>query len=69
MEPKHYSRPWIARPLGEGFGPDLMWGLAVLAGAALGALVFDAWAVFAGAVIGVIVLISVRAVLRATRRR
>jgi hypothetical protein len=69
MEPKHHNRPWIIRPLGEGFWPDVVWAVAVLAGGALGALVFDAWAVFVGAVIGVILLVGARAVSRGVKRR
>jgi hypothetical protein len=47
---------------------DLRWALAVLAGFALGALVFGAeWSILAGAAIGVAVVITIRAILRHRR--
>jgi hypothetical protein len=68
VEDEGSNRPRSFRPFGEGFWPDVAWALAVLAGAALGALVFDAFDVLAGAVVGVIVLVIARAVRRGVKR-
>jgi uncharacterized membrane protein YuzA (DUF378 family) len=49
---------------------DLKWALAVLTGFALGALVFGAdWSVLVGALIGVAVVLLVRALLRRRRHQ
>jgi hypothetical protein len=69
MDPEHADWRRILRPSGEGFRRDLTSAAGVLAGAALGALVFDAWAVFPGAVIGASFVVVVRAISRGVRRR
>jgi hypothetical protein len=47
---------------------DLVWGLAVLAGFVIGALIFDAEpAVLIGAAVGIVLVITVRAALRQRR--
>ena len=52
------------------FRDDLVWGLAVFVGFVIGALVFGAEpAVLIGAVIGITLVISVRAVMRQRRAR
>jgi hypothetical protein len=51
------------------FRDDLIWAVAVLAGFAIGALIFDAEAaILIGAAIGAVLVIAVRAVLRARVR-
>jgi membrane protein implicated in regulation of membrane protease activity len=58
--------------MARGRGPvdDLKWGVAVLAGFALGALVFGAdWSIVVGALIGVMFVALVRAVRRRRGRR
>jgi hypothetical protein len=52
------------RPLGEGFRADVIWALAVLAGALLGAVLFDNFAALVGAAVGVAAVVVVRAVRR-----
>ena len=48
---------------------DVKWALAVLAGFAIGALIFGAdWSVVAGAAVGVLVVMLVRAVIRRRQR-
>jgi hypothetical protein len=68
MERKHDNRPWIIRPQGAGFGFDVVSGLAVLVGSALAALVFDTWDGFVGTIVGVVIVVLVRAVLRRMKR-
>jgi hypothetical protein len=54
----------------RGLGGDLKWALAILAGFALGCLVFGAEpSILLGAVIGVAVVVIARAVLRRHRAR
>lgn len=69
MEPKQSNWPRIFRPLPEGFRGDVLGALSVLAGAALGAWVFDAWDGFDGAVIGASLVVVFRLVRRGVRRR
>jgi hypothetical protein len=50
------------------FRDDVIWGLAVLAGFVIGAVIFDAEAaILIGAAVGMVLVISVRAVLRHRR--
>jgi Na+/H+-translocating membrane pyrophosphatase len=58
------DRPPGFRPLGDGVRVDVTWALAVLAGALLGAILFDNFAVLAGAAVGVAAVVVVRAVRR-----
>ena len=69
MEPKQSNWPRIFRRPPEGFRGDVLGALSVLAGAALGAWMFDAWDGFGGAVIGASLVIIFRAVRRGVRRR
>jgi hypothetical protein len=68
MEPTHSNWPRIFRPLGKGFWPDVVWAVAVLAGVALGAWLFDSWDGFVGAIIGVTTVVVFRAVRRGVKR-
>jgi hypothetical protein len=53
----------------RGIAGDLRWAAAVLAGFALGALVFGAEAsILVGALIGAVLVVAVRALLRRRRR-
>jgi hypothetical protein len=61
------NRPRFLRPLGQGFRPDVIWALAVLAGVALGALLFDFNGLL-GAVVGVTAVVIGRAVHRYVKR-
>jgi hypothetical protein len=69
MEPKQSHWPRIFRPLPKSFWGDVLWALSVLAGAALGAWVLDAWDGFVGAVIGASLVVTYRAVRRGVKRR
>ena len=54
----------------RGLMDDLKWALAVLAGVALAALIFSAdVSALVGAVVGVALVLAVRALLRRRRRR
>jgi hypothetical protein len=55
--------------LGDGFWPDLTGALALLAGVALGGVVFDDFAGLRGAAVGVTVLLIVRAIHRLVTHR
>ena len=68
MEPKKSNWPRIFRPLPKNFWGDVLGALSVLAGAALGAWVFDAWDGFGGAVIGAFLVVIFRAVRRGVKR-
>jgi hypothetical protein len=68
MEPKKSNWPRIFRPLPKNFWGDVLGALSVLAGAALGAWVFDAWDGFGGAVIGASLVVIFRAVRRGVKR-
>ena len=63
-----YNRPRFLQPLGEGFWPDVKWALAVLAGMALGALVFDNVNVPIGAAVVLTAVVIGRAVHRFVKR-
>jgi len=58
------DRPPGFRPLEVGFRGDVKWALAVLAGALLGSILFDNFAVLVGAAVGVIVIVVSRAIRR-----
>ena len=69
MEPKRSIWTRIFRRPPEGFRGDVQVALGVLAGAALGAWVFDAWDGFVGAVIGASLVVVFRVVRRGLKRR
>ena len=69
MEPKQSNWPRIFRRPPKNLRGDVLGALSVLAGAALGAWMFDAWDGFGGAVIGASLVIIFRAVRRGVRRR
>ena len=69
MEPKKSIWSRLFRRPKEGFRGDVLGALGVLAGAALGAWVYDAWDGFVGAVIGAALVILYRAVRRGVKRR
>jgi hypothetical protein len=62
-----WTRFW--RPLPDDFQGDVVGGAGILVGSALGALSFDSFAGFVGAVIGVTAMVIVRGVRRSMRRR
>ena len=69
MEPKKSNWRWFFRRPKPDFRGDVLGALSVLAGAALGAWVFDAWDGFGGAVIGASLVIIFRVVRRGVKRR
>jgi hypothetical protein len=68
VEPKKSNWSRIFRRPPEGFRGDVLGVLGVLAGAALGAWVFDAWDGFGGAVIGALLVVSFHAIRRGVKR-
>jgi hypothetical protein len=69
VESGGYGRPWLFRPLGVGFWPDVKGALGFLTGAALAALLLDNLDLFVGSVVGVTVAVSASAVARRVKRR
>jgi hypothetical protein len=69
MEPKQSKWRWFFRRPKPGFRGDVQGALGVLAGAGLGAWLFDAWDGFGGAVIGALLVVSFHAIRRGVKRR
>lgn len=69
MESRKSNWPRIFRPLPKNLWGDVVGALSVLAGAALGAWVFDAWEGFLGAVVGAALVVIYRVVRRGLKRR
>jgi len=59
----------IFRPLKDGFWPDVVGALGTLAGATIGAFVFDSFSMLWGAAVGVTIAVLISAVRRARRQR
>ena len=59
----------IFRPLKDGFWGDVLGALGVLAGATIGAAVFDSFSVLWGTAVGVTIAVLISAVRRARRQR
>ena len=69
MEPRKSIWSRLFRRPEDSFRGDVQGALGVLAGAALGAWMFDVWDGFAGAVIGAALVIVFRVVRRGVKRR
>lgn len=63
------ERPRLMRPLEAGFWPDVKGAVAILAGAALGGLLFHDLRGLLGAVVGGAAAVIARAVVRRHRKR
>jgi hypothetical protein len=62
-------RRWLFRRFPDSFWGDVLGALSVLAGAALGALLFNSFAGLLGAVVGAVLVVIGKGVRRGVRQR